>query len=242
VFGIYGLLSTFSLMGRKTPIHIYAPEEYGTMLISHLNDFDIHLAFEIVFTGLEAKNPVRILDEKHVTVSAFPLQHRVPSFGFLFRQKPPDRKIIKEKIIEYNIPGPRIPAIKKGQDFITSDGTVIKNEELTIPPPEQPSYAYCSDTKYFPALSSYVKDVTLLYHEATFDKNLADLAKLTGHSTTVEAAQVALDSSAKTLIIGHYSARYRNISPLVEEARTIFPATYPAIDGRTYEVGKPELY
>lgn len=242
VFGLYGLLSTFSLMGRKSPINIYAPAAYGGMLFSHLKDFDIHLSFEIIFTGLEGKDPVQILDTRHLTVTSFPLLHRVPSFGFLFRQKPSDRKVIKEKIIEYNIPGIRIPALKRGGDFITPEGAVIKNDELTIPPPEPPSYAYCSDTRYFRRLSSFVKDVTLLYHEATFDKSLSSLAEKTGHSTTTEAATVAVEAAAGSLVIGHFSARYREVGPLVDEARTIFPRTWPAIDGKSYEIGQPEDY
>ena len=237
VFGLYGLLSTFSLMGRKNPIHLYAPENYRNMLISHLNDFDIHLSFEIDFIPLSGKDPVKILDDKYITVTSFPLQHRVPSYGFLFREKISERNIIKEYIEKFNIPLIRIPAIKKGEDFVTPDGETIKNETITFPPSEPLSYAYCSDTKYFKRLASFVKGVTLLYHEATFDKSKNDLAETTGHSTTLDAAKTALDANARTLIIGHFSARYKDISLLVDEARTLFPATFPAIDGRSFEVG-----
>jgi len=237
VFGLYGLLSTFSLMGRKNPIHLYAPENYRNMLISHLNDFDIHLSFEIDFIPLSGKDPVTILDDKYITVTSFPLQHRVPSYGFLFREKISERNIIKECIEKFNIPLIRIPAIKKGEDFVTSDGETIKNDAITLPPSEPLSYAYCSDTKYFKRLASFVKGVTLLYHEATFDKSKDDLAETTGHSTTLDAAKTALNANARTLIIGHFSARYKDISLLVDEARTLFPATFPAIDGRSFEVG-----
>jgi ribonuclease Z len=237
VFGLYGLLSSFSLMDRKSPLHLYAPAKYETLLKSHLSDFDINLSFEIDFIPLSGKDPVQILDDKYLTVTAFPLQHRIPAFGFLFREKTTDRNIIKECIDKYKIPTVRIRAIKKGEDFITEDGTIIKNEELTLPPPKPLSYAYCSDTKYFKRLASFVKGVSLLYHEATFDKTKNDLAKMTGHSTTTDAAKTALDAQAEALIIGHFSARYKDINPLVDEARTIFPETYPAIDGKTYEVG-----
>jgi len=237
VFGLYGLLSTFSLMDRKTPLHLYAPAKYEALLKSHLSDFDINLSFEIDFIPLSGKDPVQILDDKYLTVTAFPLQHRIPAFGFLFTEKISDRNIIKECIEKYRIPVVRIPAIKKGEDFITEDGTLIKNQNLTLPPPKPLSYAYCSDTKYFKRLASFVSGVTLLYHEATFDTTKSDLAKMTGHSTTTDAAKTALDAKAGALIIGHFSARYKDINPLVEEARTIFPETYPAIDGQTYEVG-----
>ncbi|MBK7132809.1 MAG: ribonuclease Z [Bacteroidales bacterium] len=238
IFGLYGLLSSFSLMGRKTPIHLYAPENYQIMLRSHLSDFDIKLSFEIDFIPLKGKDPFLILDDKYLTVTAFPLQHRVPAFGFLFREKLSDRNIIKEKIDEYQIPSVRIPAIKKGEDFIKPDGSVIPNSELTLPPPEPLSYAYCSDTSYFKRLASFIKGVSLLYHEATFDKSLNKLAEITGHSTTLDAAKTALNAGAGTLIIGHFSSRYKTISFLVEESREIFPDTYAAIDGKSYEVGK----
>jgi ribonuclease Z len=224
-------------MGRKNPLNLYAPENYGTILHSHLKDFDINLAFGINFVALKGNDPVQVMNEKYITATAFPLQHRVESFGFLYREKPRDRNVIKEKIEEFKIPGVRIPAIKKGEDYITPEGGLIKNSDLTIPPPEPLSYAYCSDTKYFRRLPSFVKGVTLLYHEATFDKSLASLAEVTGHSTTLDAARVAEEAGARDLIIGHYSARYKTVNMLVEEARSVFPSTFPAIDGKTYEVG-----
>jgi ribonuclease Z len=237
VFGLYGLLSTFSLMGRENPIHLYAPEKYDHILKSHLRDFDINLSFDIDFIPLSGNEPVKILDDKYLTVTSFPLQHRVPAYGFLFREKISDRSIIKECIDKFHIPPLRIPAIKKGEDFITPDGTIIKNTEITLPPPKPLSYAYCSDTKYFKRLASFVKEVSLLYHEATFDKTKADLAEITGHSTTLDAARTAMDARVSTLLIGHFSARYKDVLPLVEEARTLFPETYAAIDGQTFEVG-----
>lgn len=237
VFGLYGLLSTFSLMGRKNAVNLYIPQGYDKILRSHLADFDIHLDYDIKFTPLSGKDPVKILDNKYVTVTSFPLKHRIPSYGFLFREKPSDRNIIKEAIAQYNIPVVRIPAIKKGEDFVTDDGTVIRNEEITTPPREPLSYAYCSDTGWFSRLATFVKGVDLLYHEATFDQSLEKLASTTGHSTTVDAARTAMDAGVKALVIGHFSARYKNISLLVDEARKIFPATLPAIDGRSYEIG-----
>ncbi len=238
VFGLYGLLSTFSLMGRTNTLNLYAPQNYQSILPSHLEDFDIHLNFEVDFKVLSGSDPVKILEDKYLTVTSFPLEHRVPAFGFLFREKPYDRNIIKECIEKYNIPALRIPAIKKGEDFITPEGTVIKNEEITHAGPDPLSYAYCSDTKYFRRLPSFVRGVDLLYHEATFDKSLEELAGVTGHSTTIDAARTACEAEAKALIIGHFSARYKDVNTLVNEARTVFPNTFPAIDGQTYEIGK----
>ncbi len=236
VFGLYGLLSTFNLMGRGAPIHLYAPENFGPMLTSHLADFDIHLNFDVAFHPLKGKDPAMILNDKYMTVSSFPLKHRVPAFGFLFTEKPADRNIIKDCIDRLNIPVSRIPSIKKGADFITEAGKVIPNSELTIAAPAPCSFAYCSDTRYFRRLSSYFKNVDLLYHEATFGWDKKDLASLTGHSTTIDAATVALEAGAGELIIGHFSARYKDAESLVVEARTLFPATFAAEEGKCYEV------
>ncbi len=237
VFGLYGLLSTFNLMGRTLPLHLYAPGNYMQILISHLADFDIHLNFNIDFTSLGGKDPVKILDDKYLTVTSLPLQHRVPSYGFIFREKVPDRNILTESIDKYKIPALRIPAIKKGADFITESGEIIRNEEITIPGPEPLSYAYCSDTRYFKRLASFVRDVKLLYHEATFEDSLHDLAEKTGHSTSSGAAKCAKEAGAGTLIIGHFSARHKNIRILADQARKIFPRTIAAVDGTTYDVG-----
>jgi ribonuclease Z len=237
VFGLYGLLSTFSLMGRKNQIHLYAPENFSNILKSHLEDFDIQLSYNIDFVPLSGKEPLLILDDKYLTVTSFPLEHRVPTFGFLFREKKSERHIIKECITEFQIPTVRIPAIKRGADFLTPDGIIIKNEDITLPPSEPLSYAYCSDTKYFKRLASFVKGVTLLYHEATFDKSKEDLALITGHSTTLDAARTAVNANAGSLIIGHFSSRYRGVSMLVDEARTLFPRTFAAIDGKSYDIG-----
>ncbi|MGD0581328.1 MAG: ribonuclease Z [Bacteroidales bacterium] len=242
VFGLYGLLSTFSLMGRAAPLHLYAPEKYEVILRSHLADFDIHLNFEIDFIPLKDKDPVKVLDDKYLTVISFPLEHRIPAFGFVFTEKMADRKIKKECIEKYSIPVPRIMSIKKGADLILDDGTVIPNDEITFPPPAPRSFAYCSDTSYFKRLSSFVKGADLLYHEATFDRSEEKLAAKTGHSTTIDAATVALEAGAGALIIGHFSARYKDVNVLVEEARTVFPGTFPAIDGKTYEVGDVEPF
>jgi ribonuclease Z len=238
VFGLYGLISTFSLMGRKVTLNIYAPAGYNQMLMSHLADFDIHLNYNIDFHPLEGKDPFMILDDRYLTVEAFPLEHRVPAFGFLFREKPGERKIIKEAISRYGIPVPRLAAIKKGADFVDENGRLVRNEELTKEGAQPISYAYCSDTRYFKRLASFVKNVDLLYHEATFGAENAELAKITGHSTTLEAARVALDANAGTLLIGHFSSRYRKVEPLVSEARQIFRETYAAVDGSTYDIGK----
>jgi ribonuclease Z len=236
IFGLYGLLSTFNLMGRKQPINLYAPGNYKEMLLSHLNDFDINLNFEIKFIALKGKDVVQILDDKYITVCSFPLKHRIPTFGFIFREKPTDLKILKECIDFYQIPISAIQHIKKGDDFVTKSGEIIENKKITISPASPLSFAYCSDTKYFERITSFVRGVDLLYHEATFDSSLKQLAVTTGHSTSVQAATVARDAGVGKLILGHFSARYKDVSVLVEEACSIFPQTVAAEDGKTYDV------
>lgn len=236
MFGLYGLLSTFNLMGRRETLNLYGPANLERLMGQHFTDFDIHLNYDIKFTGIEGNKQKIILDTKNITVTAFPLKHRVPAFGYLFSEKKADRKIIKEKIQEYHLSISDIAAIKKGADYTDADGTVIDNKELTIDPPAPKSYAFCSDTMYFKKLSSYFKGVDLLYHEATFDRSKTELAHQTGHSTAAEAATVALEAGAKRLVIGHFSARYRDSSILESEAREIFPATDAAKEGITYDV------
>jgi len=236
IFGLYGLLSTFNLMGRENLLRLYAPEAFGDMLYSHLDDFDIMLGYELEFIPLNGKDPRKIYEDKNITVTTIPLVHRIPAYGFLFREKKKVRNIRKETIPLYNIPVASIPAIKRGEDFITGEGTLIPNSDLTIEPPKTRSYAYCSDTSYFKRLSSMVKGVDLLYHESTFASDNSKLAAISGHSTAVDAATVANDAGAGQLIIGHFSARYREASQLLKEAKSVFNNTIAAEDGLTISI------
>ncbi|MGM0464514.1 MAG: ribonuclease Z [Bacteroidota bacterium] len=231
IFGLYGLLSSLNLTGRLSPLRIYAPAGYREILYSHLSDFDIHLNFDIDFTPLSGKDPVKLFENKGIKIFSLPLQHRVPAFGFLFREKEKERNIIREAIKKYKIPLSEIHKIKKGADFYTAGGQCIPNSEITRDPPHPRSFAYCSDTSYFPRMAEFVKNVDLLYHEATFASDRLDLAVRTGHSTAAQAARVALDAGAGRLVIGHFSARYRDVAPLVEEARELFPDTIAAQEG-----------
>ena len=236
VFGLYGLLSSMNLSGRESPIRLYAPSGFREILYSHLSDFDIHLNFDIDFTNLQGAQPVKIFEDKSITVLAFPLKHRVPAFGFLFKEKEKERNILKEAIIKYDIPISEIHKIKKGADFFTGSGKLIPNKEITIDPSEPRSFAYCSDTKYFKRLSDFVRGVDLLYHEATFAAGDKDLAEKTGHSTSEQAAIIAKDAGVGRLIIGHFSARYKDVNLLLEEAKRIFPGTIAAQEGSVITV------
>ncbi|MFZ2287571.1 MAG: ribonuclease Z [Bacteroidales bacterium] len=236
-FGLYPLLSTFNLMGRKTPLHLYAPAAAGEMIARHLTDFDINLAYELVVHPLSGRTLRPVLDDRRVEVFSFPLKHRVRTYGFLFREKPPDRNLIREKISEHGLTIAEIVRLKRGEDIMREDGVLIRSDDVTLMPRRPASYAFCSDTGWFPKLSSYVTGVDLLYHEATFGDENEKLAKKTGHSTARHAATVARDAGVKRLLLGHFSARYRSPSVLEDEARQVFPDAEAACEGNTYEIG-----
>jgi len=239
-FGLYPLLSTYNLMGRKTPLNIYAPAPIKELLDRHLADFDINLAYELIIHPLSGRTMKLILSDKHVEVFCFPLRHRIKTFGFLFREKIADRNIIKSKISEYRLTIAEISSLKKGKDVMRESGEFIPCDEVTLPPPATASFAFCSDTGYFPKLPSYVSGVGLLYHEATFGGEHDALARQTGHSTASHAARVASEAGVQRLLLGHFSARYKSPGPLEEEARIIFPATEAAREGQTYDISPSE--
>ncbi len=236
VFGLYGLLSSFNLMGRKLTLNIYAPDPFEDMINRHFEDFDIHLGYPLGIHHLNGSSPKLILNDRRIEVTAFPLKHRVTAYGFLFREKEADRKIIKEKITEHKISIAEIALLKKGEDVVRDDGEKLISDEITTKPPCPHSYAYCSDTSYFRKLASWVKEVDLLYHEATFSDDLVDLARQTGHSTSKQAALTAKEANAGRLIIGHFSARYRSPDLLEKEAKEVFPASEAAREGSVYDI------
>lgn len=235
-FGLYPLLSTYNLMGRKTPLNIYAPAGFEELLHRHLEDFDINLSYELKLHPLNGRTLKLILDDRKTEVFSFPLKHRIKTFGFLFREKPADRNIIREKIAEYGLTIAEIGMLKKGRDVVRDDGQAILCDEVTRKPAESASYAFCSDTSWFPRLAGYVTGVTLLYHEATFGDENDALARQTGHSTARHAATVALDAGARRLLLGHFSARYKSSAILEQEARSVFPASDAAREGMTYVI------
>ncbi len=235
VFGLPGLLSSLSALDRTEPIEIYGPPLLDEWLTNQLKYFT-PLNFPIHFRILASKEPELIYENKQITVSCFPLKHRIPTWGYLFREKEKLLNIRKDMIEFYQIPLRDILAIKSGADYQLPDGQIIANEKLTHPPMKPRSFAYCSDTMYMDHLSEVVRGVDLLYHEATFGNDAKDRAKETFHSTAEEAAKVAKAAEVEKLVIGHFSARYKNINPLLEEARQVFAHTEAAEDGRIFEV------
>ena len=235
-FGLIGMISTFGMLGRTAPLHVYAPKELENMLAAQIKMFCPHLTFEVPFHVVDTKKSYDIYDDRSVTVTTIPLEHRMPCCGFLFREKPTLPHIRRDMLDFYEIPISQINNIKNGASWTMPDGEVIPNDKLTEPAEPARSYAYCSDTRYMPKLHELIKGVNLVYHESTYsDENIARAEKYF-HSTARQAATVARDAGAGMLLLGHYSARYDNESLLLDEARDVFPRTYLSAEGDIIEI------
>ena len=235
VFGLPGLLSTMGMKARTQPLNVFAPPSFAPLLKFFLSYYGEGLAFEIRHVPLTMKAPEVILQTKSVEVLAFPLNHKIETFGFLFREREPQMNVRKEKIAEYGLSLTEIAAVKRGDDVVRG-GQVIPFNELGYKPFEPRSYAYCSDTAPFAALPHWVAGVDLLYHETTYLDELADQAALRHHSTTLQAARCAQEAGVKQLLIGHYSSRVKETDRYEAECRTLFPATTAAQDLMTVDL------
>jgi ribonuclease Z len=237
VLGVFGLIPTMSMMRREAPLHIYAPPGMQQILDSHLSHFGEGMTYKVVAHELCCDRKDVILEEERFSVASFPLKHRTPTCGFLFREKTLPRNIHKEAIEKYRLPVSAIVDIKNGGDLTLPNGEFVPNEKLTYPPPHSPrAYAYCSDTIACSEVVQEVRGVDLLYHEATFADDMCSFAIERGHSTALQAAQTAKEANAKMLVIGHFSSRYKSVDPLVTEARSVFKNTFAAEDGKSFEL------
>ena len=234
VFGVFPLISTLGLYGRRTPLKIFAPRPFGEILESHLRYFDPDLPYEVEWVEVDTTSHRIIFENNSLEVWSIPLRHRVPASGYMFREKMPELNVDKFKIERYGLSVKQIVAAKRGEDIALDDGTVIPNAEITYLPRQPKTYAYCSDTNRSAMVARRVKGADLLYHEATYAAAERRQAKERGHSTSVDAAEIALAAEAKRLIIGHFSSRYKEPSVLLDEARAVFPATDIATEGETY--------
>jgi len=235
-YGLIGLISTMNLLGLKSDIHIYSPSELKILLQPQLDFIKGGMNVNLIFHPLNFKKPQQIFVDKRVEVISFPLKHSISTCGFLFRELQRQANIKKEMVHEYKIPIAKIKEIKEGANFVTFDGEIIQNEKLTNPPIKSRSYAFCTDTAFHLPIVEVIKDVNLLYHEATFLEAMHDFAHKTLHSTTIDAANMAKIANAKKLLIGHFSARYNDIKLFEKEARTVFDNTEAAREGKTYQV------
>ena len=256
LFGLFTLLSTLGLSCKVTPVVIYGPSNLCPLLKSFMSFYGKGIGITVDFHPLSVKTPEVIYSTKSLEVLAFPLNHKIETYGYMIREKLPQLNIRKDALDKYDFTKTEIGALKRGEDilrpagpddgatflngFIKHSGTdeplLIKNEEAAYLPYVPRSYAYCSDTAPFPELSEWVKGVDLLYHETTYLDQYQDQAAKRFHSTTKQAAQCALDAGAKKLVIAHYSSRCRDASKYEAECRTIFPETYAANDGDVFEI------
>ena len=236
VFGIFGLLSTLGMKGRQMPLNIFAPVNFGPILKFFLSYYGDGIGFEIRYTPLKMKEPETILETKSLRVQAFPLNHGIETFGFRFEEKEPPFNVNKDAIEKYGLSLTEIGTLKRGEDVLRADGSVIPAAEAAYKPFVPRSYAYVTDTAPFPKEAEWLKGTTVIYHEATYLHDLADQGALRHHSTTAQAAQVALASGAAKLLIGHYSSRNTDIRPYEAECRAIFPETYATSDGEVYDI------
>ncbi len=224
-FGLMGLISTFGLLGRTADLHIHSPRGLEELFAPMLSFFCKTLTYKVFFHEFETKEPMLVYEDRSVTVTTIPLQHRIPCCGFLFEEKPRPNHIIRDMIDFYKVPFYELNRIKNGADFVMPEGEVIPNSHLTYPADPPRRYAYCSDTIYQPQIVEQIRGVDLLFHEATFAQSEQVRAKETFHTTAAQAGQLAVDAQVKQLVIGHFSARYEDESVLLKEAAAIFPET-----------------
>ena len=230
-FGLIGLISSMHLLGRNKELHIFAHKELKEIVDLQLKASNTELNFPLFFHALPEKDGIVILEDDNIRVSNLLLEHSIKCSGFLFEEKKSKRKIIKSQIEKYNVPHDKINSLKNGADWINLNGKVIQNEVLTSKNSLPHRYAFCSDTSYKSSLVQKINRVDLLYHEATFMQDLSIRAAETGHSTTVDAATIAKEAKVKSLIIGHYSQRYKNLEELLSETRNVFPNSHLALNG-----------
>lgn len=235
-YGLIGLISTFSLLNRQTDLHVYGPKGVKEIILLQLRLSNSWTGYNLYFHELEGKEPEIIYEDKKVTVTTIPLKHRVYTNGFLFREKPGERKLNIEAVENYGIDVVYYQKIKNGGDIKLEDGRIIPNTELTFDPPAPKSYAFCSDTVYDESIVPLIKDVDVLYHESTFLDSEAHFCEKTMHTTARQAATIAKMANVKQLVLGHFSTRYSSIELFKEEAKTIFENVELADDGKVFEL------
>jgi ribonuclease Z len=232
-FGLFGLISSYTMLGRKSDLHIYSPGTLEQRVYSVIQKKEV--GFQLFFHRIETTEFTPLYETKSLVVSCFPLNHRIETYGFLFKEKIKTRNIKKEYIEKLGLGIKDILSIKEGHDLETESG-LLKNSELTYPPYKARSYAYCSDTAYDERIVPYISGVDLLYHEATFAEDLKETASLTKHSTGLEAAKIAYAAKVGRLLIGHFSSRYKTPDSILKESLTVFENTGAVNDGDIFEV------
>ena len=231
VFGLPGLVGTMDLLGRTAELHVHGPLQVGDFINFLLKTFYTDIGYKLIFHPVDVHQHTLVYEDRSITVYNIPLQHRLPTCGYLFKEKPGLPHIRREMIDAFNIPVSQINNIKAGASWTTEDGTIIPHERLTTPANPPRSYAYCSDTVYLPHLKDILHGVTLLYHEATYMHERALRAEQTRHTTALQAATLARDAKVEKLCVGHFSASLKDENALLHEAQSVFPNTILANEG-----------
>ncbi|WP_066829403.1 ribonuclease Z [Rufibacter ruber] len=235
-FGLAGLLSTMHLQQRTAPLHLFGPRGLAEILTLQFKYGGTQLTYPIHFNEVDTTAFSKIFEDKFMTVHSLPMQHRVPCCGYLFREKQKPRHLLKSKLPDFLTP-PQLVRLKWGEDIFDENGEVlVRNADVTTDPKRSRSYAYCADTRYKEDILPYISGVDLLYHESTFLQEMAARAEYTFHSTAAQAATLAAKAQVKRLLLGHFSTRYKDLTPLLEEAQAIFPNTNLATEGKTVSV------
>ena len=240
-FGLIGLVNTLHLYGRKQPLDIYAPEALKKVIDIQLEASKSNLSYPFRFHFLGQNFETPLYENRNLEIFHFPLKHRIETYGFIFKEKMGERKLKRSFVTEFNPSIEQMHGVKSGLDYETEDGRHIPNHDITNAPNPPRSYAYCSDTAYSEKIVPFIKNVNLLYHEATFDNEQEQKAIEKFHSTAAQAALIAKKANVGTLMLGHYSARFRNRDHLLSEAKAVFPNTILSEEGETYEVVTNEL-
>lgn len=235
MYGLVGLISTFMLLNRQTDLHVYGPKGIKEIILLQLRYSNSFTGYNLYFHELESKESEVIFEDDKVIVKTIPLQHRIYTNGFLFQEKPKERKLNVAAVEEYQIDKAYYRKIKYGGDITLDNGQVIPNAELSFDPEPTKSYAFCSDTIYNEAIVPLIQNADVLYHEATFLESEADKAEKTMHSTAKQAATIAKMANVKHLVLGHYSTRYSSIDLFQQEAETIFPNVLLGDDGKVFD-------
>lgn len=230
-FGLMGLLSTMHLLGRVKPLVIFGPEGLKEIVELQMQYGNGRFAYDIHFRPMRPETRDVLYEDEKICIRSFPLKHKIPTHGFSITEKQKEAKLLKEKAVEDNISVAHYHLLKKGLDVETEDGGIIKSKDYTTPAPEARTYAFCSDTAYYPEVIQDIEGVEVLYHEATFTEKYEDRAAATKHSTASQAAQIGVRAKVKKLLIGHFSARFDSGEDHLKEAREVFPETYLAEDG-----------
>ncbi|MEB2777178.1 ribonuclease Z [Algoriphagus sp. D3-2-R+10] len=234
--GLIGLLSSYNLAKRTAPLTIFGPKGLDEIITTNFRYSNTKLNYPLNFVETQDDGLHLILEDERYDVFSFPLKHRLPTTGFLIREKPGLRSMIKEKLQQAPIPFAAIQALRTGENFKDENGKIFKVKDYTYPLPPLRTYGYCSDTIFDPALKQYLKNVDLLYHESTFMEDNLERAKTTFHSTAKQAAEIARMSKVGKLLLGHFSSRYVHLDPLLDEAKSVFPASILSEEGQTYAI------